>query len=60
MSSHACRDADFGRSDRDRDTKDDRERDRDDRDRRENGANGDDRKRTFSLVIRNKNIAGDF
>ena len=42
------------RSDRDRDTKDDRERDRDDRDRRENGANGDDRKRMFSLVLRNK------
>jgi hypothetical protein len=46
-------------SDRDRDTKDDRERDRDDRDRRENGANGDDRKRMFSLVIRNKSKAGD-
>jgi hypothetical protein len=37
-----------GHSDRDRDTKMD-DRDRDDRDRRENGANGDDRKRTFSF-----------
>ena len=42
------------RSDRDRDAKDDRERDRDDRDRRENGANGEDRKRMFSLVFRLK------
>ena len=43
-------------SDRDRDTKDDRDRDRDrdDRDRRENGANGDDRKSTFDLVLRSK------
>ena len=48
------RNTDLGLSDRDRDTKDDRERDRDDRDRRENGANGDDRKRMFSLVLRNK------
>jgi hypothetical protein len=47
------------RSDRDRDTKDDRERDRDDRDRRENGANGDDRKRMFSLVVRNREDASD-
>jgi hypothetical protein len=43
---------DVGDRDRDRD-----DRDRDDRDRRENGANGDDRKRMFSLPLRNK--AGD-
>jgi len=47
------------RSDRDRDLKDDRDRDRDrdDRDRRENGANGDDRKRMFSLALERKAAA---
>ncbi len=47
------------RSERDRDPKDDRERDREDRDRRENGANGDDRKRMFSLVLRNRGHPSD-